>query len=297
MGGGGGSDYPEKQEIRYAPYLENAHKYVLDRDGAVAPNTTMFTLFNDALGKSPYDQIEIHNPDEGMFGYQEDGETLWHISNFPSVYDMFGKFMAGLDVCSLWNNLYEEVVNGPTINNAVSAHAKVMKDEIDSSVMPSFMAGMRDINAVQSSAFIVGKALIYDGHTKKVNEFAGNIRLKMVELTTQMWAKHLEWNTNVVKMYGTLFELYYGKKMETDARNVEYLVKHELWNLNLLDYVRSMLGALNGAPAAATGGGSQPSTLQQAAGGMLSGAAAGFGIAGPWGAVGGGLIGLAGALF
>lgn len=297
MGGSGGSDAPEKQEIRYAPYLEKAHKWILNNDNETAPNITAFRLFNDALGKSPYDQIGQHNPDEGMFGYKDDGETLWHISNFPSVYDLFGKFMAGLDVCSLWHKLYEEVVNGPTINNAISAHSAVLKDEIDGTVMPSFLAGMRDINAINSSSFIVGKALIYDGHTKRVNEFAGNVRLKMIEVTTQMWAKHLEWNSNVVKMYGTLFELYYGTKQETDARNTEYLVKHQLWNLNLLDYVRSMLGALNGAPAAASGGGNDPSTFQRAAGGALSGAAAGGMIAGPWGAAVGGLVGLASSLF
>lgn len=295
MGSSGGSDYPEKQEVRYAPYLERAHKWILNDDNDVAPNTTAFTLFNDALGKSPYDQMDIHNPDEGMFGYKEDGETLWHISNFPSVYDLFGKFMAGLDVCSLWHKLYEEVVHGPAVNDAISAHSAVLKDEIDGTVMPSFLAGMRDINAINSSSFIVGKALIYDGHIKRVNEFAGNARLKMIEVATQMWSKHLEWNSNVVKMYGTLFELYYNTRHQTDARTAEYLVKHQLWNLNLLDYTRSILGALNGAPAASTGGGSGPSQTQQAVGGALSGAATGAMVGGPWGAAIGGVIGLAGS--
>lgn len=295
MGSSGGGA-PEKQEIRYAPYLETAHKRILSNDNNVSPNTTAFTLFNDALGQSPYDQASILNPDEGMFGYKDDGETLWHISNFPSVYDMFGKFMAGLDVCSLWHKLYEEVVNGPTVNNAISAHSAVLKDEIDSTVMPSFLAGMRDINAINSSSFIVGKALIYDGHTKRVNEFAGNVRLKMIEVTTQMWSKHLEWNSNVVKMYGTLFELYYGTRMDTSARNIEYLVKHQLWNLNLLDYTRAMIGALNGAPAAAVSD-NKDNKSGNIIGGIISGAAGGFLSGGPIGALVGGAMGLAGALF
>lgn len=287
MSSGGSSG---TQEIRYAPYLEAAHKEIIGTDDL---DWDLFSALNEAFDSSPYSDYGSYNPERGFFGYKADGTTLWQLENFPSLYDMFGKFMAGLDVCTLWGKVYEDVVHGAEINDSIAAHSAVLKDEIDTTIMPSYIAGMRDINAIQSSAFVVGKALMYDTHTKAVNQFAGDLRIHAIDVTTQIWAKHLDWNTSVVTLYGKTLLSYFETKLSLDNAELEFLAKDELWNLNLFEYGRSVIGMLNGAAAAQ--GVNEPSGTQKIVGGAMSGAAMGSMVPGV-GTIAGGVIGgLAGA--
>jgi len=64
-----------------------------------------------------------------------------------------------------------------------------------------------------------------------------------------------------------------------------------MWNINLFENARAILGAMSGT--AATASGNEPSQAQKSLGGAASGAAAGYMIGGGYGAVIGGIIGLA----
>ena len=281
--------------IRYAPYLEAAHGGFLNHDGADYPLLSFTDVFNEALNLtianagvdrhvSPYRDYVAINQEEGFFGIKEDDPTsTYELKNFPSLWDIFGKFMAGLDVHDLWGQVYEDVIRGPEIEAAVSAHSRTLQDQIDTVTLPPFLAGMRDINAVQSSAFVIGKAIIEETHVREVNKFAGDIRLRALELSVTQWGKHLEWSQSVVNVYAELMKLYYTARMDIDRVNLEYDAKDSLWNINLFEYARSMIGAMAGAAAAPIA--NEPSQLSKAVGGALSGAAAGF-KAGGWAGAG-----------
>lgn len=277
--------------IRYAPYLEKIHRLNTGVD-VEAPLYTMQQAMNAAFFKSPYKTgIEFIDPNRGYFGVVEGApERAYKLEDFPSLWDMFGKFMGGLDLHLLWGDVYEDVVHGPEIADSITAHSALLRDEIDSKVLPSFLAGMRDINAIQSTTFVIGKAVIYDTHTKAVSEFGGALRIAALDLSYKIWFKHLDWSTSVVTVYDGLFKSYFEIKLENDIKQLEYKVKDVLWDLGLFDYARSFIGALNGASAMT--GKNEPSQATKALGGALSGAAAGTAISPGWGTAIGAAVGL-----
>lgn len=291
MGGGGGGD--SENTVRYAPYLEEAHGRFLDHDGVDEPIMSFVNAFNAATGASPYGDYALVDVDNGYLGFG------YAVSDFPSLWDMFGKFVAGLDIHVLWGQVYEDVIQGPEIENAVSAQSTLIQDDINTTIMPKFLAGMRDINSVQASSFIIGKAIIKDAHVKSINKFVSQIKIHALSISNEQWAKHLDWNQSVIRTFSEMFKLYYSSKLDLDRANLEYQAKDNMWNINLFENARGFLGALGGTAATAAGGGNEPSQTQKALGGAMSGAAAGYMATGgnPYGAVIGGLIGLAASFF
>lgn len=280
MGGGGKGGGSGDNEVRFAPYLEDAHQYYLN---------AFKSVFLATKGQSPYGDYEQIEYDPGFFG------GAYNISSFPSLWDMFGKFMAGLDVHVLWSQIYSDLVEGPEVANAINAQSALSLDEIDTNVMPKFLAGMRDINHVQGTAFVIGKAIILDGHVKAINKFASQIRIAALTLSSEQWGRHLDWNKTVISTYSEMFKLYYASRIDIDRVNLEYRAKDEMWDINLFDNARAILGALTGSPA--TTSGNEPSQTQRAIGGAMTGAAAGWMTGGAAGAAIGGLIGLASSFF
>jgi len=279
MGGGGKggrSSSAGDNTIRYAPYLEEAHREALK---------DLKELVEAALGQSPYDTfVELPYKDALL-------HPDYELTDYPALWDMFGKFVAGLDVHKLWHQTYQDVTYSGEIQAAVSAQAQVIQDEIDVSVMPKFLAGMRDINAVNASSFVVGKAIIQDSAVKAVNTFAANIRIEALKLSASIWSRHLDWSQAVVASYSEMMKLYFMTHMDMEELRLKFAAKHEMWDLNLMEHVRAMLGALGGGTPITDQ--NQPSQTQKSLAGALSGAAAGASIAGPWGAGIGGAVGLA----
>lgn len=292
--GGGGGD----GTVKFAPYLEAVHHIMLNNQGKSVLNSTfnVIACLNEAYNDSPYASYTTVDADDGFLG------SGYAISSFPSLFDMFGKFMAGLDIEVLWSQIYTETVNGPEVQNAVNAHSDMLQDDLDAKVIPKFVAGYRDINAVMSSAFIAGKAMIADSKVKSLSQFTASLQLHMFDLTQSRWAAHLDWNKTVQATYNDMMKLYYSAKFDAEAREMEFAVKDKLWNLSLFDYGRSMLGALTGTAAAKVG--PEPSqaakSISMAASGAGAGAMIGQNIANAsggnyagMGAAAGGVVGLA----
>ena len=279
-------------EIRYAPYLETAHGRILDHRGEDEPDVSFVQAFNTAIANSPYGAYEQINVEEGLFGITTDDPSLtYEPKNYPSLWDMFGKFIGGLDVHDLWGMVYSDVVEGPEIENAVSAQSALLQDEIDTNVTAKIIGGLRDINSVQGTAFIVSKGIIQSAHVKSINKFSSAIRLHALDISNTQWSRHLEWNNSVVSIYSELFKIYYASKIDVDRVNLEYQSKDLMWDINLFENARAILGALGGS--AATESQNEPSQTQKAAGGIASGVAAGAMVGGPVGAAVGGVLGFA----
>jgi len=295
MSSGGGSSGGGDTEttVRYAPYLETMHEQYLNHEEADEPTSSFTDIFNATLGLSPYgDYASVDIPSE-LFGVD------YGLVDFPSLWDMFGKFMAGLDLHALWGQIYTDVIDGAEIQNAISAQAALLQDDIDTVVLPKFLAGMRDINSVQSTTFVMGKAIIQDAYVKSINKFASQIRLHALSISNEQFAKHLEWNTSVIKVYSDMYQLYYASRLDLDRANLEYRAKDAMWDINLFENVRGIISAMAGAGSAATTSQNEPSQASKALGGAMSGASAGYMVSGgnPAGAVIGGVLGLAASFF
>jgi hypothetical protein len=287
--GGGGGDIPEEQThiIRYAPYIESHHQQFLN----IVANK------RDAIiDESPYEGYTAITYEDAFFG---SGYTL---ASFPSIYDMFGKFMAGLDIDSLFTQILNDSLSNVAIDNAVSAHAIELSDDIEQNASPRLVTGLRDINSVLSSSFIVGKAMLETARIKALSKYSADLDKAMIPIANERWKTHLGWNTSVISMYGELMKLYFTAAMDLDNHNYGMVAKDRLWPFTVLDYVRACLGALQGAQKQSSSvAGSSASDAQKAvsgamtgaAGGAMIGAQTGFEGGGVWGAVIGGVLGAA----
>lgn len=279
MGGGGKSSSSSNTKIRYAKYVEEKHSTFLT-------NSEDFGV--TARANNPYtDYVDI-DFDDAFYG------AGYSIASFPSLYDMFGKFMAGLDIEALFEQVLYDVQNTETIQNASNAHQELLNDDIEQSSLPRFKAGMRDINSVMSSSFIIGQSIIENARVKKVAEFDANLRYKLIPIAAEVFSRHLAWNQSVITAYQNVMKFAIVTKMDTDSTNYDFAVKGTLWPFTVLEQERANLGALQGAMSRSAGDvPTGQKLLGGIAGGAALGASTGFGVPG---AVVGGLIGGIGSL-
>lgn len=284
-GGGGGENI-----VRYAPYIESKHSTFLNTSESYGNSLR-------PASASPYSNYTELDFADAFYG------SGYAISSFPSLYDMFGKFMAGLDIEALFDQVLNDVQNASTIQAAVVAHRDLLDDDIEQTILPRFQEGMRDINAVMSSSFVIGKGIIENARVKKLAEFDADLRYKLIPVASEIFAKHLAWNQGVIGTYLSVMQLVIQTKFDSDGRNYEMLAKDKLWPFTVLEQERANLGALQGAMSS-TAGQTGVSTGAKVLGGALSGAAAGAsigsvvpGIGTAVGAAGGAIVGGLSGLF
>ncbi len=282
--GGGSSSGSTKTTIRYAPYVEEHHNAFLDIVAASRAATI------DSSPFSAYTDIDVEN---AFFG------AGYTIASFPTLYDMFGKFMAGLDVEVLRAQLFESIVNSNEVDELVSAESLRIYNDLTVNILPVFKAGMRDSNSVMSSTFIIGESNLMDSKVRDVNKFSAELKYRLIPVAADAWKTHLTWNESVVRNFAEIMKLYYTVRMDVDEANYGMHSKDVLWPFTVLDYEGAAIGRLQGATTTKSGVAGS-STASKAIGGALSGAAAGAMMT-PMnpllgGAIGG-VLGLASSLF
>ena len=262
MSGGGGSKVPanttNSQTIRYAPYIETRHEDFL---------TAVYNERVIAIEDNPFEEYSDTIVESAFFG----GNI---ISDFPSLYDMYGKFLAGLDIEVLFDQVFEDTVNSVVVDSLVAAESAMMDDDIDENSVPRLQVGMRDINSVMTSSFLVGKAIIDDAKVKALNKFSAELRYRLIPVAQARWTTHLEWNNKVVGLYAELMKFYYTVKSDTDEAKSANEAKKVLWPFTVLDFERAALGTLQGATNSKENV-AGASTMSKVIGGALSGAAMG----------------------
>ena len=280
---GGGAE-TQTTIVRNAPYLEEYHLLLLNY---------AYNLMSSVGYNNPYKDYEDIGYGDALYGV---GYT---ISSFPSLYDMFGKFMAGLDIEVLYDEIYSDLINGSVVQEMISQEASILEDEIEDNVLPRFEAGMRDINAVMSSTFVVGEAHIEAERVKAISRFSADIRGKLLSVVVDRWKSHLSWNREVVEMYAQIMKFAIITEMDVDSHNLEMHSRDALWIYNGMQYLIHAISATSGATNT-TSELAGASKTQKAIGSALTGAGSGaamgamFGASGgPIGAGVGALVGLA----
>ena len=257
--GGGGDGGDTETTIRYAGYIEGKHQAFLNEVQAKRIATVDDSPF------SGYTDIIV---DDAFFG------AGYLISNFPSLYDMYGKFMAGLDIDVLYSQLFEDTVNAPEVNNLISAETALMDDDINTNVIPRLIVGQRDINSVMASSFIIGKAVIEDARVKSLSRFSAELKYKLIPMALERWKIHLDWNKLIIGVYSEIMKFYYSAKVDINDANYTKAAQNKLWPFTVLEFERAALGALQGAMNTNTEAAGS-STTAKVLSGALSGAAMG----------------------
>lgn len=233
MGGSNNSSSKAvKQTLRYAPYIESHHGAMLD---------TVYDYRVLLVDSSPYVGYVPIDVDSAFLGF---GYTL---SNFPSLYDMFGKCMAGLDLETLWSSLFRTHLNHAEINTTVASEIALVDDQVEVIDIPQFKVAMRDINAVVSSTFVIGTSQIEVARTKSLAAFSAEQKMQIIPLLINQYRNYLEWEKRLLLDYGNLLKLYYLVREDVDEASTIFDAKDKLWPLNVLDFERAALGALQRA--------------------------------------------------
>lgn len=259
-GGGGGSGGDSRNEIRYAPFVENQYQRLMygnadDVDGfkqygvwRILQQTFDHSKEGLLPSTTPYTNYAAPRIEDGFFG------SGLSITNFASLMTYIQTYLQDQSPQVLWQQTYNEVVQGTVVNDSIAAHAALVDNEVITTMLPRLVGGLRDINAVQSSAFVVGKALVQQQQVRLVNDYSAKLRVAMVELSGRLWGGKLEWYRTIPALVKDVYLAYYQDKIEYETQKMEFAVKDRLFNLTLFDDVRSAVGALNGAAAS---GGSQ----------------------------------------
>jgi hypothetical protein len=229
MGGGNSTSAWRSHEQRFAPYIENRHADLINTTAAYRASI---------IAEYPYADYVDQNFNEVFFG------VGYAIADFPSLYDMYGKFMAGFDVESLWNKNFSTAT---TLEELDEKTRKVIVDKDENLIhetLPEFKLKMRELGAVNCSSFIIGKAQIESNRTKILSTISADTKFKMLKEAENKFVKELNWNQDVIKGYSEMMKFYYMTAATVTDANYTFAAKNVLWPMEVLDFERSVFNAM-----------------------------------------------------
>jgi hypothetical protein len=280
-GGGGGSgqvDYPE--------YMKTFHTDLLSQGGTDTIEASLVEIMNAALGASPFAGETAYNPDTPL----------------ADAWDAVCAFNAVVDALNHSSDWQTAIVNAVTVIDAnvitaayvaaeVTAYAATIDDNFDNVELPKFRYGMRDINAVNTSSFTIGEALITGIRNRDVATYTANLRGKLVlqrnEMVMQATERiinslmaRVEFERAVAAVSVDAKRIHIVAKKEEDDKNLTIAEADGKWDLEVFQHGANALAGIGGGTAATSSSQKQPSTVQSALAGALSGAVMGAQVGG-----------------
>jgi hypothetical protein len=291
-GGAGGGSAPAGT-VAYPDYMQTAHNDWLNHTAADTMTYSVVDLMNSAMsGASPYSGFTTVDVDAVFLAPYKT------VSNYIGPYDRLADFSC-FDVEAKYNEYITD--DNARITAVVTAESDLLDDEINSKILPRFQAGMLDVNAVQTSAFTIGEALIWDGKAKQIAKFDAALRLDRLnsqsEIALKRISTYLEWARLSMATSIELSRIYVASRHDIDSLYTELAAKDRLFDLGIYQYGVNVMSSIAGSAVSPPDTGSNKSGLGGALSGALSGAAAGnMVLPGGWGAAIGGVMGFAAGL-
>jgi len=300
MGGGGGSS----GQIGYPLYMEVIHELLLNGAAGTGNTVNMMEAMNAAwTSGNPYAGTTVYDP-------------ALDIDIFSTAVNDYHTEINTMSPKNIWESIIlkaEGIIDNNILNNSfisteLAASDAVIDDRIVSDILPRFQVGMRDINAVMSSAFVIGKSNIEAFAQRDKNKYAATLRLDshknrsaMIDSAVNSMMSFTTARLDFLKMANHYLIESARIKVVMLSEELDQQLKYDasdtLWDLEIFQYGNNMLAAISGRGGAS--GAQGPSQAAKALGGGLSGASmgamAGYEVSGSWiGAVVGGVIGAVG---
>lgn len=308
MGGsgssGGGStsgavDYPDYMKDYHGDFLEVAWAIVQE---------------DQQIG-SPYASFSTSSPNV-TFGFGG-----WWFSPTQGL-QMFHDYSIGSNVCDMAAKSCLEVIELTGLPDRISEYtagmSTTLSERLTDEVLPRYESGMRDIGAVCSSAFAIGRANMENTNTRIVARTDAEARLQHLNFFMQSWKDltiqqrqlavqlvmaESERHRLVAVVSLEIARLYTAARYDVDIVNAEMAAKDRRWDMENLQYAANILAGISGA-AVTRAANVQQSSLSGAISAMASGAATGAmigsavpGLGTAWGAAIGAGVGLLSSLF
>lgn len=231
MGGSNTSSGYKVRTERYAPYVESQHSNLLN----------LTATHRDAIiNSSPFADYDHADVDYAFFG------VGYIISSFPSLYDMFGKYMSGLDIETLWNSAFSNIVDTSEIDKNVAEEMKLVDDEMADGELADFQVSMRDLNAVSTSSFIIGMAVEENIRTKTFAKMSLDAKAALFDRSEKDYEKHLNWDKGDITVYAKIMKDYFMWKVGMDSVDYTFDSRDSLWPFTVLSFEGIALGTMRG---------------------------------------------------
>ncbi len=286
-GGGGGSG-----QVSYPAYMEAIHSTWLDALSALMSTGSPFA------GDTAYDPttpIAAIDAEIALF------KTV--VDALASETDWAAKMAAAKSYIDA------SIIDDTYVDADIAAFAAVQDDQITNIVLPRFQAGMRDINAVMSSAFIIGEAFIEGMRDRDVAKYGTGLREKLHLMRNEMIMRgadrmladliqNIMFDKDVANLTYESNRLEIVAFKEQTDQDLSIDEADATWPLEIYQYSANMLAAIGGGTVTPNVQGKQGSKAASVLGGALSGAAAGAALSGgnPIGAGIGAAVGIGAAL-
>ncbi|MCK5017902.1 MAG: hypothetical protein KAS32_12645 [Candidatus Peribacteraceae bacterium] len=291
-GGSGGST---SGAVEYPQYMKDIHGDWLDRGGAVSVPTgeSVQELMAVAIGGSPYSGETAYDPDSDIAVY------IAAIDDFSTLTDALDETTDWLSIVSAAIiKVDDDIIDNTSLAAAATAHGDILDDRLTTDVLPRYEAGMRDINAVISSSFTIGKSILEAFNTREVADFDAKNRMTaygqrntMIIQSAEQQLNLLNWKLNYSQSAAHMVTEGYRIKAvllkEEIDEQLDIDMKDGRWDLETYQYGSNVLSAIAGSAVSTGTTPGKGSVL----GGVLSGAAAGASVGGPVGAGIGAAIG------
>lgn len=277
-GGGGGSG-----AVTYPAHVTSTHHDWLNNtglDGAIS--VSVQDAMEAAFGNSPWTAETAYDPDSDivqLLAAPDDLQTLVTLLSSGT----------GLDT------LISEIMDDARVDAVVTEYAADLDARLTAEVLPRFNAGMRNINAVVSSAYVLGLSNIEANNDRQVAKFSADLHAKThSDDAIKIINLKLEYQRVVAALTMEAYRVKIVAKKEEVDLNLKIEESDALWDLEVFQYGSNVLASAGGGVA--TPNTKKPTQGQSMLGGALSGAAAGAMIGGAPGAVIGGILGAASGL-
>ena len=271
MGGSGGGG--SSGAVDYPLYMQVVHGNWLDHIGHDIITTSITEVMNASMGSSPWLGKAAYNPDADIASYE-------------ASLAAFKVILSGVIDTTDWADLYAQAettlvgVGEITLTADVTAYAAIVDDNINTVTLPRFRRGMQDINAVSSSAFVVGEAIIEGFRDRDVAKYAANLRTSMgdrkltaTDQMLQLMARRIGWEEGYARTMVEAKRIKIVAKTEQTNQNDKLDEADALWDFECFQYGANLLAGIGGGTT--TPNTKKTNTNVSALGGALSGAAAG----------------------
>jgi len=292
MGVAGTVDFPD--------HMKTAHQELLDDVATDALTPSLFSLIEAAYDSSgnPYYQKSPYDPAP-------------RVADFMGVMDEFETLVEDFDATTAWEDFVTaivtkvdaEIFDDTYIDADIASYTALLDDNIVNTVLPRFDAGMRDVNAVMTSAYAVGRAIIEGMKVRDVNKYAADLRNKFhiqrndsiirtgIELSKQEVQKYDIWRSMLHYTVEANRIAIVAEKEQNDGTTA-LAVGEAKWPFELFMYAANLLASIGGGTyIPPTNIADAPSSGQTALGGAMAGASIGAAVGGGTGAALGALLG------
>lgn len=290
--------------VDFPTHMKTVHQDWLDQTGTDTVTSSMVDVMNAALGTNPHAATTAYEPTD-------------RLNSMDTAVAAFNSRVDALDPEGSWEDAVDAAVtkaDGGVFDDTyldadVTAFGNNLDDQIENIVLPRFQGGMRDVNAVMSSAFVIGESTIEAMRNRDVAKYATELRiknnfqrndfvLKGAEAILRDTMSQVEMEKSVAHYTVEAKRLRIVAEKEQRDVDISIGINAARWDLETFQYGANLLASIGGGTVVPSGAASSsPSKAQSALGGALAGAAVGSSVGGGWGAlIGGALGGISGLL-